>query len=295
MRKWAIVFSALTLSGPLLVVVLLLFSLGGGSEAGASILMSSPLFLYVDEEQAARYQEICVQKQIPWDLVILLDGMDAYNQNKKNLDKYNPLLTALEFCCIEETEYEIQEVEEGSEEALLYERVTDGEQAGEGTLEETGLELLAYREPEAYDPEGPSPATPEPEEPGNQEEPEATPEASPEPTEEPEEPEMIKVWVPLETRLYTGLKEILDYVEVKEKDVSWKTWDSLEEDIARAAEKKSSPETRFEAGILTRETAARREIPGEILAPEDAEYVLEVWDSDYLSDMYPSPADEEVL
>lgn len=294
MRKW-IIGLLLSACVPVFLLFLLMFAFSGSSGTGGGITMiASPLLGLVDEELAERYQELCMPFPVAWDMVVLADGMDAYNQKKslKKMKKYNPVLTALEFCYIEETKYVVREVEEGSEEASLYEPVTGGQPETVGTTDtgenpvETGLELLAYREPEILDPAGPSPSggTPEPEDPMNPEE--TLPPEEPEETPAPEEPEMIKIWYPADTCLYAGKEEILDYIGAKEKDAVCRDAAGLREKISQTASKKSSGDTKYDVRLLTVEESAYREILMRLFEEKDADCVLEVWESGYLPELY---------
>lgn len=282
MRKW-VVGILLSAFLPMFIMLVMLIGMFGGSGGGAATV--SPLFMLVDEQEAERYQEICVPLGVPWDLVILTDCMNVFNQNKKDLKEYSPLLTALEFCAIEETEFEIKEVEEGSGEALLYEPVTEEQPGDGGEPIETGLELLAYREPEIFE-QGEAVQPEETETPG---EPEPSPgpeeSAAPEETVSPE-PEMIRVWVPKEAYLYTGKAEILGYMGIAEKASVCGELDGFRDKIKQTAEEKGGEGRRFEADLLTMEASAYREILLKSLKEEDADYVLEVWETEYLQKLY---------
>lgn len=81
--------------------------MGGGAE---------PVEIIATAEQAEQYQYVGSELGIPWDIVMLADAIEAKNAGKTSLAGYNPLITSLEFCLLEEEEYELKETvtEEGT-------------------------------------------------------------------------------------------------------------------------------------------------------------------------------------
>lgn len=77
----------------------LMASLIGG--AGAS----APVEVFATEEQAYEYQYIGSELGVPWDIVLLADGISAKQENKSGIEEYNPLLTSLQFCTILEERF----------------------------------------------------------------------------------------------------------------------------------------------------------------------------------------------
>ncbi len=67
---------------------------------------SEPIPIIATEEEAATYQYVGSELGVPWDIVMLVDAMDADENGEKSLKNYNPLLTSLQFCDLLEQKYE---------------------------------------------------------------------------------------------------------------------------------------------------------------------------------------------
>lgn len=104
------------------------------------------------ENQAYNYQYISSELGIPWDIVILSDSMKAWWDGLDSIESFNPLITALEFCILQEDIYKLTPIyeevtykdEETGTEYTRLEHVGD-----EWILEETVLytgcdEILGY-------------------------------------------------------------------------------------------------------------------------------------------------------
>lgn len=75
-----------------------------GFSSGSAGSAASPLIAFASEEEAYAYQYIGSELGVPWDIVLLTDGMKAYEAGEENLSAYNPLLTSLQFCILMEEE-----------------------------------------------------------------------------------------------------------------------------------------------------------------------------------------------
>lgn len=85
----------------MLMLVMMIAGIGGGGGAGS---VASPLVAFASEEEAYAYQYIGSELGVPWDIVMLADGMHAYENGAENLSTYNPMLTSLQFCILMEEE-----------------------------------------------------------------------------------------------------------------------------------------------------------------------------------------------
>lgn len=101
---------------PLLIMLLAMAGVSGGG-AGS---VASPLQAFATEEEAYDYQYIGSELGVPWDIVLLADGIEAYQSGRKTMKDYNPILTSLEFCILKEEKYELVTYEDNETE-------TDGE------------------------------------------------------------------------------------------------------------------------------------------------------------------------
>lgn len=242
MKKWA----ALGLIGlflPVIAVVLFLFTLTAGG-AGS---ISSPLIAFATPDQAYWYQYIASELGIPWDVIMLADGIHAYETGEADIEEYNPLLTALQFCILEEKEYVAVIIELESEEDLPA--------AGQLPADQT------------QDNQDQMPGT--------------TPIPQPEPEIE---------WVLNDTKLYTGLDEILEYIKTDAENLkyTYKEVDALITAINKVAEEKSKmdPDYRYEVTLLNNPDYKKvlRELI--VLSEKNIDYVMQVYESKYLCLLY---------
>lgn len=79
--------------------VLLLFLIDSGGGA--------PIPVPATEEKAYEYQFACSELGVPWDVVVLADVIRAYAAKEGDIEDYNPIITALEFCKLKETKYKL--------------------------------------------------------------------------------------------------------------------------------------------------------------------------------------------
>lgn len=123
---------------PFLFAFLLMICVAGGA-AGEASGSTQPVMEFADEEQAYAYQYIGAELGVPWEIAMLADGMDAYNQGGMDLSDYNPMQTSLEFCILQEEEFlaverEIEiETEDGEEKGQ-----TEDEAGESGSASEEG-------------------------------------------------------------------------------------------------------------------------------------------------------------
>lgn len=88
----------------LLIFVIVVGAFGGGAASS-----SAPVMVVATEEEAYGYMYVGTELGVPWDIVLLTDAIDAYAKNLPDISEYNPLITALEFCIIMESEYHLEE------------------------------------------------------------------------------------------------------------------------------------------------------------------------------------------
>lgn len=81
----------------MITIMAMMFASIGSGGAGS---VASPLIAFATEDEAYAYQYIGTELGVPWDIVMLADGMKAYEEGAKDLTAYNPILTSLEFCII---------------------------------------------------------------------------------------------------------------------------------------------------------------------------------------------------
>lgn len=91
--------------GSYFFIILLLAAVGGGGE-----MATAPVTAFATEEEAYAYQYIGAELGVPWDIALLVDGISAYADKKKDLSDYNPMLTSLQFCILQEEEFIAEEV-----------------------------------------------------------------------------------------------------------------------------------------------------------------------------------------
>ena len=99
MKKMAMIQAA----GFLLIFILIVFCFAGVGSGGAGSV-ASPLVGFATEKEAYAYQYIGSELGVPWDIIMLADGMHAYENNINTLKDYNPMLTSLQFCILMEEE-----------------------------------------------------------------------------------------------------------------------------------------------------------------------------------------------
>lgn len=248
MRKWVIIGIASSVF-PLLLIFLMIVSLGGGGMG----TISSPLIAFATPEQAYQYQYIGSELGVPWDINMLADGIYAYAQGEKDLENYDPLMTALQFCILEEKVYEavIEEPEEP---------VADNAAGQEQNGQTSGGQVTQGQE-----------QTPQEEIPT------------------PSEPEIT--WELKETKLYTGFKEMLEYMETDSDSFKFSYGDVNEwlteiNDIAAEKTADSNGEYKYEVTLLNNPDYKKvlRELIG--LSEENIEYAMEVYKTKYLCLLY---------
>ncbi len=245
-----------------MLVFMFLASFGSGG-AGS---IASPLVAFATEEEAYAYQYIGAELGVPWDIVLLADGMKAYEAGEKNLQEYNPMLTSLQFCILLEEEIVpvLKKNENASEEKLETDESSDS-----GKESETGKSLGSEEKPEASE--------------------SSDDENSESEQDSEEEKELEKeeiVWETQALNYYTGLKEILEYIGAKEEDLSYSNVTSIIADINEAAEEKSTGEVKYIATLMVNPDYedVLRELIG--LSDSNIEYALEVYDTHYLVYLY---------
>lgn len=111
MKKW-IILGLVCLALPMVMVLILLLFMTGGAAGGTS----SPLIAFATPKQAYHYQYIASELGVPWDVAMLADGIHAYENGESDIAGYDPLVTALQFCVLQEQVYEavIEEPEDAS-------------------------------------------------------------------------------------------------------------------------------------------------------------------------------------
>lgn len=116
-------------------------SIGGGGIGS----IASPLVVFATEEEAYGYQYIGSELGVPWDIVLLADGMHAYENDAENLAGYNPMLTSLHFCILmEEEKVPVEGTVSGGDAAESWETQTKVYYVGqEKILEYMGLTSAA--------------------------------------------------------------------------------------------------------------------------------------------------------
>lgn len=101
--KKIVIASVLTYAVFLFLILLLLFP----GSAGAGDYDSK---VVATEDQAYNYQYIASELGVPWDIVILCDAILAKQDGLSGIEDINPLVTALEFCVLQEDIYTLQTV-----------------------------------------------------------------------------------------------------------------------------------------------------------------------------------------
>lgn len=86
--------------------ILLMIVSGGASEQSRALAPPAT------EEQTYNYQYIGSELGTPWDIVLLADAILADQKGQDSIEEYNPLLTSLEFCILEEREFQWVEKQE---------------------------------------------------------------------------------------------------------------------------------------------------------------------------------------
>lgn len=88
---------------PFMLLILLVIGMFGGG--GNAVLPVEP---FATEEEAYGYQYVGTELGVPWDIVLLADGLHAQENDQKNMKEYNPLITSLQFCILSEKKYELE-------------------------------------------------------------------------------------------------------------------------------------------------------------------------------------------
>lgn len=251
----------LAAGGCFFMLLFLFICTGGGDSGGSSVVMP-----FAEEDEAYAYQYIGSELGTPWDIVMLADGIHAYAAGESNLKNYNPMLTSLQFCILMEEEFEaVTFAEEETEES------GDTNESEEESGESSESESSASSEETA-----PEETTADSDDDENVD------------SAEGEEPAPEITWVSKEIHYYTGLEEILAYLNM-EKDaakLTYKDAAGIVTDLTQRAEDKNTEEVRYEVTLLTNTDyeAVLREFIG--LSEQYIENVLDLYDSNYLVALY---------
>lgn len=98
-------FLIIGIAFPFIFLIFLMFMTGGISSEAV------PLDPPATEEQAYHYKYVGSELGIPWDIILLTDAIQADQQGKDGIEDYNAILTSLQFCIIEEKQYDWVEKE----------------------------------------------------------------------------------------------------------------------------------------------------------------------------------------
>lgn len=101
----------------------------GGGDMGS---LSSPVTVFASEEKAWEYQYVGTELGVPWDLMMLADGIYAYANDQGNIEDVNPLWAGLQFCILVEEKQERVETAEDGEST-----VSDASSVSDGSAEAT--------------------------------------------------------------------------------------------------------------------------------------------------------------
>ncbi len=184
-----------------------------------------PVTPFATEEEVYNYQYVGTELGVPWDIVILCDGIHAQKNGIDSLEAYNPLLTSLQFCILVEDKYEL--VVTTSTETI--------------TLEDGTVTTMEVTESE---------------------------------------------WVYQESIKYKGKASILDYISMKESDLSYADVNQLVSNIYAVAEAKSTEELKYEVA-LTANTNYEEVLRNYIgLDEKNIKYVLELYEANYMEELY---------
>ena len=246
------------LAGFMLVFILLIVCLAGfmGGEAGSS---ASPMAVFAEEKEAYAYQYIGSELGVPWDIIMLADGIHAYSAGEGSLKNYNPMLTSLEFCILQEEkfilEYVEDEEEEESEDGEEEESEEEQEEESSEESEEDEEEKKEGSEEKQEDHEG-----------------------------------MVPVWVSTgEIQVYTGCNEILSYLG-KDKEtakLNYKDASGIVADINKVAEEKGvEDEEKYEVVLLASAdyVTVLKDFVG--LSDTHIKYVMQLYEASYLAGLY---------
>lgn len=246
MKKIKAIFVLVLIFVVVLVSMFALVIAGIGSGGAGGIV--SPVIAFATEEEAYAYQYIGTELGVPWDIVMLADGMKAYEEGDDDLSKYNPILTSLEFCMILENE------------------MIPAEDAPETSPTIT---------PTA------TPTTPK----ASSSQASSLPESSQENSQDSEETEEKK-WVSNKITYYTGRKEILKYIGEKASDLTYEDVNSIVVAVNEVADEKSTEEKKYVATIVCNpnfEDVLKKFIG---LDAKNIEGVMEIYSSNYLVSLY---------
>lgn len=241
-------------SGSILIMVCIAVFLGGNGDD-----ISSPVGIFASEDEAYAYQYIGSELGVPWDIVMLSDGIHAYAAGETSLKNYNPMITSLEFCILQEEQYILEYIE-----------VDDGTESDEGKEGEDGEAVEENQKSESAEEEGM----------------EAEGEDD---TQEEKNKDLVPTWIPGEIVLYTGCDEILNYIG-KDKEtakVNYRDVSGIVADISAAAEEKGiEDEIKYEITLLTNPDyeAVLKDFVG--LSDEHIGYVMQLYEASYLAGLY---------
>lgn len=71
---------------------------------------SQPITIVATPEQAWNYQYVGSELGVPWDIVMLSDAIYAKQEMLSGIEDFNPLITALEFCILQEDFYTLEPI-----------------------------------------------------------------------------------------------------------------------------------------------------------------------------------------
>lgn len=294
--------------GSFFFIILLLAAVGGGGQTA-----TAPVTAFATEEEAYAYQYIGAELGVPWDIALLVDGIRAHAEEKKDLSDYNPMLTSLQFCILQEEEFIAVEIpatpaptatpEPPASPAPTATPEPSVSPAPSATPAPTSVPRPS-RSPKPELTPRPSYApilfaskrralgrkahgeptmtgtavTPAP---SAAPEASATPETSAPPVATPE-PEII--WVSNKVTTYTGTAEILAYIDVQ--DIDYRDATTVVNKINDTAAAKSTDKTKYEITLLVNPDFESVLLKLIGLSESNTKSVLELYDSNYLAALY---------
>lgn len=291
--------------GSFFFIILLLAAVGGGGQTA-----TTPVTAFATEEEAYAYQYIGAELGVPWDIALLVDGISAHAEEKKDLSDYNPMLTSLQFCILQEEEFIAVEIPATPEPTATPEPPVSPaptatpepsvSPAPSATPEPTSVPRPS-RSPKPELTPRPSyapilfaskrraKAHGEPTMTGTAVTPapsaalgaSATPETSAPPAATPE-PEII--WVSNKVTTYTGTTEILEYIDVQ--DIDYRDATTVVNKINDTAAAKSTDKTKYEVRLLVNPDFESVLLKLIGLSESNTKSVLELYDSNYLAALY---------
>lgn len=117
---------------PVLVIPLFFADTGG---------TNVPLTVTATPDKASDYQYVGSEFGIPWDITMLVDAIREKSEGNDSIEDENPLITALEFCILQEDLYTLQPIYDAGDNVIGYDW-----QISETVLYTGCDEILAYIE-----------------------------------------------------------------------------------------------------------------------------------------------------